>query len=84
MSKLKLDLHEIFSAGQKIDRALTDIMQEAEDKNALKVLEVGLEYVIDDEMEANFMEQLSLSYKGLGQNKIATSYYKKAVDLRKE
>jgi Tfp pilus assembly protein PilF len=30
------------------------------------------------------MEQLSLSYKGLGQNKIATSYYKKALNLRKK
>ena len=54
-------------------------------KEAIEKLESGLEYLIDDaEMESQFMEQLSLSYKGLGQNKIATSYYKKALDLRKK
>jgi len=29
MSKLKLDLHEIFNKGQKIDQALNDIIDEA-------------------------------------------------------
>ena len=53
-------------------------------KNAIEKLEIGLEYVIDNNLEAQFMEQLSLSYKGLGQNKIATTYYKKALDLRKK
>lgn len=53
-------------------------------KNAIEKLEIGLEYVIDNNTEAQFMEQLSLSYKGLGQNKIATIYYKKALDLRKK
>ena len=53
-------------------------------KDAIEKLNMGLEYLIDDTiMESQFMEQLSLSYKGLGQNKIATSYYKKALDLRK-
>ena len=53
-------------------------------KKAIAKLELGLEYIVDDpKTEAQFMEQLSLSYKGLGQNKIATSYYKKALDLRK-
>ncbi|MBP6391771.1 MAG: Smr/MutS family protein [Flavobacteriales bacterium] len=32
MSKLKLDLHDIFNKGKDIDRALNDIMQEAVDK----------------------------------------------------
>ena len=54
-------------------------------KEAIEKLESGLEYLIDDAaMESEFMEQLSLSYKGLGENKIATSYYKKALDLRKK
>ena len=53
-------------------------------KEAIIKLEIGLEFVVDDnKMEAQFMEQLSLSYKGLGQNKTATSYYKKVLDLRK-
>ena len=29
MSKLKLDLHEIYSSGRKIDQALREIMREA-------------------------------------------------------
>ena len=29
MSKIKLDLHDIFSEGDKIERALQDVMQEA-------------------------------------------------------
>ncbi len=32
MSKLKLDLHDIFNKGRDIDRALNDIMEEAMDK----------------------------------------------------
>ncbi|MDD4202260.1 MAG: Smr/MutS family protein [Candidatus Omnitrophica bacterium] len=32
MAKLKLDLHEIFNKGYKIDQALNDIIQEAIDK----------------------------------------------------
>ncbi|HRH38133.1 MAG TPA: Smr/MutS family protein [Flavobacteriales bacterium] len=32
MSKLKLDLHDIFNKGRDIDRALNDIMDEAVDK----------------------------------------------------
>ncbi len=52
-------------------------------REAIEILNSGLEYLIDnEEMEAQFMEQLSLSYKGLGENKKATSYYKKAMELR--
>ena len=32
MSKLKLDLHDIFNKGKDIDRALNEIMEEAVDK----------------------------------------------------
>lgn len=52
---------------------------------AIKTLELGLEYLIDDNaLQSQFMEQLSLSYKGLGKNKMASSYYKKTLDLRKK
>jgi len=52
-------------------------------KNAIETLETGLEFLIEDNnLEAQFMEQLSLSYKGLGNNKLASIYYKKALDLR--
>lgn len=53
--------------------------------DAIKVLEQGLDYLIDDDnLKSKFMEQFSLSYKGLGNNKTASSYYKKALDLRKK
>jgi len=52
-------------------------------KGAIKILDSGLEYLIeDDELKAQFMDQLSLSYKGLGDNKMSSSYYKKALELR--
>ena len=52
-------------------------------RDAIEILNSGLEYLVEDnELEAQFMEQLSLSYKGLGENKIATSYFKKAMELR--
>ena len=52
-------------------------------KAAIETLETGLEYLIDDKkLEAQFMEQLSLSYKALGQNKKATEYYNKMLNLK--
>ena len=54
-------------------------------RDAILILETGLEFLVDDSiMEAQFMEQFSLSYKGMGQNKKATEYYNKSVDLRKK
>jgi len=54
-------------------------------KDAILTLGTGLDFLVDDfKMEAEFMEQLGLSYKGLGQNKKASEYYNKAVDLRKK
>ena len=32
--RLKIDLHDIYSSGDKLERALSDIMQEAQDKKA--------------------------------------------------
>ena len=52
-------------------------------RDAIEILNSGLEYLVEDnELEAQFMEELSLSYKGLGENKTATFYYKKAMELR--
>ncbi len=54
-------------------------------KDAVLILGTGLDFVVDDfEIEADFMDQLGLSYKGMGENKKATEYYNKAVDLRKK
>ena len=54
-------------------------------KDAVLILGTGLDFVVDNpNLEGDFMEQLSLSYKGMGENKKATEYYNKAVDLRKK
>ena len=53
-------------------------------KDAVLILTTGLDFVVDDPtLEAEFMDQLGLSYKGMGENKKALEYYNKAVDLRK-
>lgn len=39
MAKLKLDLHDIFNKGSKIDEALNDIIEEALDKK-IKLVEI--------------------------------------------
>lgn len=52
-------------------------------QDAIDTLNLGIEFVIDDkQLEANFMEQLSLAYKSLGKNKTATSYYNKMLELK--
>lgn len=52
-------------------------------QQALNRLEEGLDYLVDDNLlKADFMEEMSLSYKGLGDNKKATFYYQKAIELR--
>ena len=50
---------------------------------ALETLTEGLDYLVDDPItEAEFMGQLSLAHKGLGNNKKATEFEKKAIELR--
>jgi len=52
-------------------------------KEALSILEEGLDYIIeDDQIKAAFYEELSLGHKALGNNKIATDYYKQATELK--
>ncbi len=54
-------------------------------KDAILILNTGLDFVVEDqELEAKFMDQIGLSYKGMRDNKKATEYYNKAVDLRKK
>jgi len=46
-------------------------------------LEEGLDYIIDDDsLKADIFEEMSLSYKALGDNKSASEYYKRAIELR--
>ena len=52
-------------------------------KEARLSLEEGLDYIIDDNsLKADIFEEISLSYKAVGDNKSASEYYKQAVELR--
>jgi tetratricopeptide (TPR) repeat protein len=52
-------------------------------KEALSSLELGLDFIIDDNnLLANFYEQMQIAYLGLGQQINATKYQKKALSLR--
>ena len=53
-------------------------------KEAIDVLTLGIDFVIDNNpMEADFYEQLSISYEGLKQLNKALKYKQKAEKLRK-
>lgn len=61
-------------------RALNSLRKNNE---ALAVLEEGLDYIIeDDQLKSAFYQELSLSYKALGNNKMATEYYNRAMELK--
>lgn len=52
---------------------------------AIKSLEDGLDYLIDDDvMKVDFLNELSLSYKGLGNNKMASKFYNEAIELKEK
>ena len=54
-------------------------------KDAELVLLEGLDYVIDDDkLKASFFKELSLSYKAMGQNKLATDFDRQAQKLMGE
>ena len=52
---------------------------------AIELLEEGLDYLIDDpDLESKFMEQISLGYKGKGDNKKASEYYNRALEIKEK
>ncbi len=54
-------------------------------KNAKTVLEMGLDYVVDDKkLESNFNIQLGEAYNGLGDAKKKEEYFLKANELLKQ
>ncbi|MEN8187155.1 MAG: hypothetical protein ABFR05_08515 [Bacteroidota bacterium] len=54
-------------------------------KEAIDILDLGIEFVVENpQLEARFMEQLSLAYKSLGNNKTATFYYNKMLALKQK
>ena len=62
MSKLKLDLHEIYSSGHKIDRALTDFMEEAIDTR-VDLLEI-IPGKGSGQLKKHILRVLEKQYKG--------------------
>lgn len=60
-------------------RALTT---QKEYKKAILVLKEGLDFVIENEMEADFYKEIAKSYKGLGDNKEGNKYQQKANKLK--
>ena len=54
-------------------------------REAISIMEEGLDYILeDDELKSSFYKEFSLSYKAMGNNKMATSYYNKAIELGTE
>lgn len=51
-------------------------------KNALTILESGIDFVIDDKMELDFYKEISKSYGGLGNVKEENRYKQKANKLK--
>jgi len=50
---------------------------------ALKSLEDGLDYLIEDDlMKVDFLKEMSLSYKGMGNNKMSSKLYQQAIELK--
>ena len=63
-------------------KALNSLRKYAE---AVDILEEGMEFLVEnDVMLVEFLEELSLSHKGLGDNKKASQYYQKAMELKNE
>ena len=51
-------------------------------KNALVVLQNGIDFVIEDKMEINFYKEMAKSYRGLGNTKQENNYINKAKQVK--
>lgn len=51
-------------------------------KEALTTLQNGIDFVIEDKMEADFYKEMAIAYKGLGNIKEETKYQQKAKKLK--
>ena len=51
-------------------------------KKALTTLENGIDFVIEDNMEADFYKEMAISYKGLGNSKEEKKYNEKSRKLK--
>ena len=51
-------------------------------KNALLILQNGIDFVIEDNMEIDFYKEIAKAYKGLGNIDQENKYIKKAKQLK--
>jgi tetratricopeptide (TPR) repeat protein len=51
-------------------------------KKALTILQSGIDFVIDDKMEAAFYLEIAKAYKGIGNDKEEMKYLQKAKNLK--
>jgi len=97
---LKLNTKESFSELEKYSNEAIELFpaqplvylirakvlnQKKEYKSALQILQIGFNYIIDDNLlEADYYEQISLNYKALNEKENASKYYNKAMVLRQK
>lgn len=53
-------------------------------KNALTTLQNGIDFVIEDEMEVDFYNEIAKAYRGLGDTKQENNYIQKAKKLKSQ
>lgn len=51
-------------------------------KKALTILQSGIDFVIEDKMEADFYKEMAKAYKGLGDSKMENIYIEKAKKIK--
>ena len=51
-------------------------------KKALTTLQNGIDFVIEDKMEADFYNEMAKSYKGLGNSKEEKKYQEKSKKIK--
>lgn len=79
-SKLAIELYPSQSFVYLINGKVLNMQKEY--KNALLILQNGIDFVIEDNMEIDFYKEIAKAYKGLGNIDQENKYIKKAKQLK--
>ena len=79
-SKLGIELYQSKSFVYLINGKALNMQKEY--KNALLILQNGIDFVIEDNMEIDFYKEIAKAYKGLGNIDQENKYIKKAKQLK--
>ena len=79
-SKLGIELYPSQSFVYLINGKALNMQKEY--KNALLILQNGIDFVIEDNMEIDFYKEIAKAYKGLGNKDQENKYFKKAKQLK--